>query len=114
MVNITITYPIEEGNWFDMNYYLGHHVVLSTSIFGDVLKGITIEKCERKGSGSDELVCYAVIGRLFFENTDDFYNRYLPKKDILEKDLLNYTDVKPIAQISNIVYWKTPWVIEGE
>lgn len=100
MFKITIFYSVNENDWFDMAYYTEKHVPLSKSVFGDSLKGLMIEE----GNAPD--VPYKVIGHLFFEELDQFYDHFLPNKKRLEKDAENYTNVEAVIQISKVVVWE--------
>ena len=101
MVKVTVFYPVKEGDFFDMEYYSTQHVALSSSVFGDALKGLGIEQV----SNNSPECLYQVIGNLFFETEQDFYDRYLPNAEILAQDAIQYTNVTPILQISNLVLW---------
>lgn len=97
MVKITVEYPINESSWFDITYYAKKHLPLSKSIFGSVLKGVTIEQ---RVDEHDYGICKMVIGCLFFNTADDFYNHYLPAAELLSKDAENYTNVTPRIHLS--------------
>ncbi|WP_267402857.1 MULTISPECIES: EthD family reductase [unclassified Chryseobacterium] len=100
MFKITIFYPVKHNDWFDMEYYTEKHLALSKSVFGNYLKGIGIEKSESSDS------VYKVIGHLFFEEIEHFYNCFLPNKTILEEDAVHYTNVKAVIQISKVIVWQ--------
>ncbi|PIF46128.1 uncharacterized protein (TIGR02118 family) [Chryseobacterium sp. 52] len=104
MFKVTIFYPVKEGDWFDMEYYIQKHVPLSRSIFGGVLKGWAVEEADDQ-EGDGQNFPYRVIGHLFFEKVEDFYTRFLPNKETLEKDALHYTNVKAVIQISRVIVW---------
>lgn len=104
MYKVTIFYPVKDNDWFDMEYYMTTHMPLSKSVFGEALKGLAIEEAYNQQSGTHHFP-YQVIGHLFFEKTEDFYSKFLPNKEILEKDAKNYTNVEAIIQISRVVVW---------
>lgn len=106
MIKITISYPVKMESWFDMDYYLNKHVPLSKSVFSDVLKGITIDCMTDENHRITQ-----VTGALYFKNTADFYNNFLPAQEMLTQDAIQYTDITPILQISEIKLWHTPWEI---
>lgn len=107
MIKITITYALGINDWFDMDYYVNHHVPLSQSIFLEVLKGMTIDYItDEKGQITQ------VTGALYVENEDDFYKKFIPAKEALTEDTVLYTNSKSTFQISEIKLWKTPWQIE--
>lgn len=105
MFKITIFYPVKENDWFDLEYYTQKHVPLSKSVFGDSLKGLAIEEAYNLENDAQDYQ-YKVIGHLFFDKVEDFYERFLPKKEILEEDAKNYTNVDAILQISKVVVWE--------
>lgn len=110
MIKVTVFYPVKEGDWFDVHYYLEKHMPLSQSSFGDRLKGIAIEENTASPDLNKNLVYYRVIGHLFFEKTEDFYEKFLPNEEILVEDAKRYTNVTPILQISKVLIWRTPWI----
>lgn len=106
MIKITIFYPVNKDDWFDMDYYLQKHVPLSKSVFGDSLKGLAIEEACLSEEAKSENFPYKVIGHLFFEKAEDFYSRFLSKKELLEEDAKNYTNVSAIVQVSKVITWE--------
>ncbi|WP_428229027.1 EthD family reductase [Flavobacterium sp.] len=110
MIKVTIFYPIKKGDWFDVSYYLEKHMPLSKSIFADVLKGIAIEENIVDLGVNEEVISYQIIGHLFFERVEDFYTSFLPNKEILFEDALQYTNVSAILQISKVLICQTPWI----
>jgi len=107
MIKITITYAVDHNKWFDMDYYVNKHVPMSKSIFSEVLKGITIDYIT-----DEKQQITQVTGALYFDDVDDFYNKFRPAQERLIKDALLYTNSDPTVQISEIKLWKTPWKIE--
>lgn len=49
------------------------------------------------------MIFLKVIGHLFFEKMEDFYSKFIPTKEILEKDAKNYTYVEEGIQISRVM-----------
>ncbi len=106
MVKVTITYTLEPGNWFDLDYYLNKHLPLSKAVFSKALKGTTIDFITNNNHDITQ-----VTGALYFDNTADFYDNFLPAQDTLTEDALLYTDSTTHLQISEIILWHTPWEI---
>ncbi|WP_428229050.1 EthD family reductase [Flavobacterium sp.] len=110
MIKVTVFYPVKKTDWFDISYYLEKHMPLSKSLFGEVLKGIAIEENMTDSAAADQNGMYKIIGHLFFESMEDFYDKFLANKEILYQDALNYTNVIPVLQISKVLVCQTPWI----
>ncbi|WP_316779115.1 EthD family reductase [Pedobacter antarcticus] len=107
MIKVTIFYPVQTGQWFDKIYYLEKHLPLSKAVFGEALRGVLIEELI-EADLSEGNVSYQIIGHLFFDSTDDFYNKYLPAKELLFEDGLKYTNCIPFLQLSKVLYGDYP------
>jgi uncharacterized protein (TIGR02118 family) len=46
---------------------------------------------------------YIAIGSLYFDSMDDFEKAFGPHSEFIMADLPNYTESKPIIQISEII-----------
>jgi len=110
MIKVTVFYSLKKGDWFDVSYYLEKHMPLSKSIFAEALKGIAIEENTSATLNTDDPVSFKIIGHLFFESVEDFYEKFLPNKEILFEDALKYTNIVPTLQISKVLICQTPWI----
>ena len=102
MIKVTVFYPAGEGHWFDADYYTKQHAPLSRSVFGSELRGMMIETGVNAGAPGTA-PAYLAIGHLFFDNEEAFNSRYLPNAEILATDMLKYTNVEPVLQISTVL-----------
>ena len=102
MVKVTILYPNGEGNTFNMDYYTNNHMPMVADLLGDSLKLFKIDK-GIAGRGPDELAPYLAIGYLYFDKLSDYRNSFAANGDKIVNDIPNYTNVRPIIQISEIV-----------
>lgn len=46
----------------------------------------------------------------FFDKIEGFYEGFLRNEEILFEDAKQYTNVKPVLQISKFLIWQTPWI----
>lgn len=102
MYRVSIMYPNQKGARFDINYYKTTHMDLvkkHLQPFGliktDVEKGIS--------GGGDQPAPYICIGNLYFESRDGYDRGIAEAGPILRGDISNFTDTKPIRQISEIL-----------
>ena len=94
MIRMSVLYPVTEGATFDHDYYRDHHVPLAVRTWG--LEGAEIDV------GIDGPYIAAV--HFMFESLDAM--RAATAVDgsaTVSADVPNYTTIKPIRQISQIV-----------
>ncbi len=101
MIKVAIFYPNGEGKTFDMDYYSNKHMPMAASLFGDSLKAMSIDKGLASGT-PDELVPYLAIGYFYFDTMSSFQNTMGPNSEKLRADVPNYTNIKPVIQISEV------------
>lgn len=102
MIKVSIMYPNEEGQRFDMTYYLKNHMPMIQEKLGDALKGMTVEQ-GISGGGSGTPPDFIAIGQLFFESLESFQTAFAPHGELFSADVPNYTDIKPRLQISEVL-----------
>ena len=100
MIKVTILYPNGDGKTFDMEYYSKKHIPLVASLLGDSLKLATIDKGV---AGPDASVPFLAIGHLYFNKLSEYQNSFRPHAEIIRGDIPNYTNIKPIVQISEVL-----------
>ena len=101
MVKVAIFYPNGEDKTFDMDYYANEHMPMAADLFGDALKAMVIDKGLAHGT-SDMPVPYVAIGYFYFDTMSSFENAMRPNSEKLKADVSNYTNIKPIIQISEV------------
>ena len=102
MIKVSIIYPNDEGKTFDMDYYSQKHMPMLESLFGDALKLLEIDK----GISSrtpDEPIPYLAIGHLYFDKLSDYQNSFGPNAEKILSDIPNYTNIRPVVLISEVV-----------
>jgi len=101
MIKVNFFYPNAEGSTFDLDYYTNIHVPLAKKCFGAALKGLCID------SGMSSLMPnskppFHVIGTLYFDSVESFYDAVTPHVDTLRSDAAKYYDQDALIQISEI------------
>ena len=104
MTRISILYPTQAGSKFDFDYYLLVHIPLSIKRLKDHpgYRGISVER----GVGStltDLSPPYTAMCHFTFTSMDDFMAAFLPHQEELQGDIKNYTEIKPIVQVSDVL-----------
>ncbi len=101
MIKVAIFYPNGEGKTFDMDYYSNKHMPMAATLFGDALKAMSIDKGLAMTTPNVP-VKYVAIGYFYFEDMESFQNSMEPNSETLRADVPNYTNIKPVIQISEV------------
>jgi len=101
MIKVAIFYPNGEGKTFDMDYYATKHMPMAADLFGDSLKAMSIDKGLANGT-PDMPLQYVAIGYFYFEDMSSFQNSMGPNSEKLKADVPNYTNIRPVLQISEV------------
>ncbi len=99
MIRVSVLYPNGEDVKFDMDYYLNTHIPMAGELVGDALKGANIDQGLANGIPG-EPIAYVVMTHLTFESVESFQEAFSPHAEKIMADLPNFTNSKPIIQIS--------------
>ena len=102
MIKVAIFYPNGEGKTFDMDYYSTKHMPTAARLFGDSLKAMAIDKGLASGT-PDTPLPYLAIGYFYFETMSACQNSMKANSATLRADVPNFTNIKPVIQISEVV-----------
>ncbi len=102
MVTITIMYPNDVDKTFDMDYYANKHMPMLAELFGETMKGYEIDKGISGRTPEDEIP-FLAIGYMYFDKLSDYQEVFAPNAEKILNDIPNYTNIRPIVQISEIV-----------
>lgn len=102
MIKVTILYPNDEGKTFNMDYYATKHMPMAAELFGDALKAMSIDK-GLAGGAPGAPAPYLAVGYFFFENMASFQAAMGPNSEKLRADVPNYTNIKPVILVSEVV-----------
>ncbi len=101
MVQLSILYPKKEDATFDWDYYLNTHMRMSIKLQGEALKNVTITKGIEGIEGAP--AAFVAITNMLFETVDSFIKAFTPHAEILQGDMKNYTNIRPVIQFSEVV-----------
>ena len=102
MYKVNVMYPNQEGGTFNFEYYKDTHmemVMKHLRPFG--LADVSVEKGVSGGGGAP--APYVCIGSLFFETEDGYDRGTAEVGHILRGDIVNFTNIKPVRQVSEIL-----------
>jgi uncharacterized protein (TIGR02118 family) len=105
MTKISILYPNNKGSRFDMRYYVGTHMPLSIDLLSTHpgFKGVSVER----GLGGAEPgtdAAYIAMCHFLFDSVEDFMAAFAPNAAMLQGDMPNYTDIRPVIQVSEVLF----------
>jgi uncharacterized protein (TIGR02118 family) len=101
MIKVSILYPSKPGSRFDIDYYLTVHMPMAVRLLGEAVKDTSIE-IGIGGGAPNEPAPYAAIVGFTCDSVDAFMTAFMPVAPQLQGDIPNYTDIKPVIQISEI------------
>jgi uncharacterized protein (TIGR02118 family) len=104
MNTISILYPACKGSRFDMRYYVETHMPLSIELLSahPGFKGVSVER-GLSGAEPGSEAAYVAMCHFLFDSTKSFRAAFLPHAATLQADMPNYTDIKPIIQINEVL-----------
>jgi uncharacterized protein (TIGR02118 family) len=103
MIKISILYP--DTGRFDKGYYLDIHMPLSIEKQGEALKGISVEFGINGGSPGLKAP-YVAMCHLLYDSVESFQAAFAPHAQLLSGDMVNYTDIEPVYQVSEVRIYK--------
>ena len=101
MIKVSVFYPNGEGKSFDMDYYCDKHIPLVKSNVGEALKSVSVEQGLAGGTPGSAPE-YLVMGHLFFDSVESFQLSFVPHMTLFMSDVPNFTNIIPVAQISEV------------
>jgi uncharacterized protein (TIGR02118 family) len=102
MIKVSVMYPNIAGARFDHEYYRDKHMPLLKARMGEACKHYTIDK-GLAGGDSGAAAAYIGMCHVFCESISAFESAFGPHAKEMMEDIANYTDLKPVIQISEVV-----------
>ena len=102
MIKVSVMYPNGPDAQFDDAYYREKHMPMVKSLMGDYCRYYTVDKALAAGS-ADGNAPYIAMGHLYCDSMDDFQTGFGPHTKEIMADIPNYTNQKPIIQISEVL-----------
>lgn len=101
MIKFSVFYPTTKGKKFDMVYYCEKHMPMVQQKLGAACKKWEVDAgVAGFPPGSDPT--YVAICHIHCDSTEAFLNAFGPHAAEINRDVSNFTDIKPVAQISEI------------
>ncbi|MCX2680021.1 EthD family reductase [Galbibacter sp. EGI 63066] len=98
---VAILYPSGEGKTFDMDYYEKKHMPMVADFLGENLKFYEIDKGVA-GRIPNDKVPFVAIGYFYINDVAEYNEAIGQNIDTIRNDFKNYTNIKPVIQISEI------------
>jgi uncharacterized protein (TIGR02118 family) len=102
MIKVSVMYPYAAGARFDHDYYRDKHMPMLKARMGDACKSYTVDKGINGGAPGAPPV-YVGMCHIFCESVETFQAAFGPHAKEILADVANYTDLKPVMQISEVV-----------
>lgn len=102
MIKVSVMYPNTPGARFDHDYYRDKHMPLLKNRMGDSCKYYTIDK-GLGGGAPGAPPTYVAMCHFYCESVAAFQEGFGPHAQEILGDIPNYTDLKPVIQISDVV-----------
>jgi uncharacterized protein (TIGR02118 family) len=102
MIKVSVMYPYAPGARFDHDYYRDKHMPLLAARMGAACKSYTIDK-GLAGGAPGAPPTYVGMCHVFADSVESFQAAFGPHAKEILGDIPNYTDLKPVMQISEVV-----------
>jgi uncharacterized protein (TIGR02118 family) len=102
MIKVSVMYPETPGARFDHAYYRDKHMPMLKARMGDACKYYTVDKGLGGGAPGSAPV-YVGMCHIFCDSVASFQAGFGPHMKEILADVANYTDIKPVMQISEVV-----------
>jgi len=102
MIKVSVMYPHTPVSRFDHDYYRDSHMPMLKRLMGDACKSYTIDKGIGGGAPGAPPV-YVGMCHVFCDSVEAFQAAFGPHAKEILGDVANYTDIKPVMQISEVV-----------
>jgi uncharacterized protein (TIGR02118 family) len=101
MIKVTVLYPNAPEAKFDMKYYVTHHMPMVRDKCAPACRSIAAEGGVAGGDPGSNAP-FIAIGHLTFDSLEAFQKAFGPNASEIMADIPNYTNTRPIIQISEI------------
>ena len=101
MINMSVLYPRMAGAKFNGKYYVESHIPMLREKLGAACKAIVIDRGVRGGAPNIPAP-FLIIANLMFDSLESFQAVYRPNAQAIMGDVVNFSNVQPIIQISEV------------
>jgi len=101
MIKVSVLYPNSADGTFDIEYYCNTHLPFVTKLLGDTLKSGSVDS-GIAGGEPEEAPAFIAMGHMTFNSVEAFQGSFGPHTAVIMADLVNFTNIKPLIQISEV------------
>ncbi|WP_399677883.1 EthD family reductase [Xenophilus sp.] len=102
MIRVSVMYPFTEGARFDHDYYRDQHMPMFKARLGDTCRSVQVDRgLAGPTPGSKPL--YEAMCHVLCDSVEAFQAAFGPHAKEINGDVKNYTDIRPVMQISSVV-----------
>lgn len=101
MIKVSVMYPNSANGTFDIDYYCNTHLPFVVNLLGDALKSGSVDS-GLAGGEPGEAPDFVAMGHMTFNSVEEFQESFGPHTEVIMADLVNFTNIKPQIQISEI------------
>ena len=102
MIKVSVMYPHQPDARFDMAYYRDKHMPMLKEKMGAACLSYSIDQGIGNGVPGQPPV-YVAVANIHAESLEAFQAAFGPHIKAIMADVPNYTDIKPVMQISEVV-----------
>ena len=101
MIKVSVLYPNGPESRFDIEYYLRSHMPMVQRRLGAPLQRMAVEY-GLGGGAPGAPPPFLAMGHLYFASVEAFQSAFGPHAEAVMADVANYTNTKPVIQISEV------------
>jgi uncharacterized protein (TIGR02118 family) len=101
MIKVSVLYPNSASATFDMAYYTSKHMPMVQRTCGPSCKSVAAAQGLSGGEPGSKPT-YIAVGHLTFDSVEAFQKSFGPNAAEILADIPNYTNTKPVIQISDV------------
>ena len=101
-IKVSVLYSNEENKSFNMDYYCNKHIPMVRNLLGDAIIDASVEK-GLAGGVPGAPAAFIAMGNIYFSSMESFQNAFGPHAATIMGDIPNYTNIKPIIQVSEVM-----------
>lgn len=102
MIQVSVLYPNQDEARFDMTYYTEIHIPLVKRLTGQACRRVAVQR-GLSGPQPKSRPAYIALGHLYFDSVPSFEEAFGPHASKIMADLPNFTNLKPIIQINEVI-----------
>ena len=102
MIKVSVMYPHAPGARFDHDYYRDTHMPLLKARMGEYCRYYTIDR-GLAGGTPGSAPAFVAMCHVYCDSVEAFQAGFGPHAAEIMADVLNYTDLQPTLQISEVV-----------